>query len=139
MKTDIIADQVNQGKFLENGATMMDFSGVAGASYTDDQKKQMRISLAIPNWDVILASSSRSILNQALSKTAEVPVQGNGQFAGKTVFGVRIHFPTEAYNSWARVRPPYEIPAFEPKAVADSSGQHHGLEYPGSRSRQTRG
>ena len=48
---------------------MMDFSGTAGASYTDDQKKAMRTSLAIRNWDVVLASSSRDNLNQTLSMT----------------------------------------------------------------------
>jgi len=58
LKADIVADPVNQGKFLQNRGTMMDFSGTAGASYTDEQKKQMRVSLAIPNWDVVLASSS---------------------------------------------------------------------------------
>ena len=60
LKADIKADQANQGKFLENRATMMDFSGTAGASYTDEQKKQMQTSLAIRNWDVVLSSSSRN-------------------------------------------------------------------------------
>jgi hypothetical protein len=80
----------------------------------------MKVSLAIPNWDVVLASSSRTNLNQSLSMTAEVPV-AKGQFAGKTVFGVRIHFPSESYNSWARVKPPFEVPAFESTAV-DAQG-----------------
>jgi hypothetical protein len=121
LKADIIPDTLHQGKFLQNRATMMDFSSVAGASYTDDQKKQMRVSLAIENWDVVLASSSRTNLNQSLSLTAEVPVaQGAKQYGGQTVFGVRVHFPTESYNSWARIQPPFEVPAFEPKAdIAD--------------------
>ena len=124
LKADIVADPVNQGKFLQNRNTMMDFSGTAGASYTDEQKKQMRVSLAIPNWDVVLASSSRSNMNQALSMTAEVPVaQDAKQYAGKTVLGVRVHFPVGSFNSWARVEPPYEIPAFEPKADIDDQGQ----------------
>jgi hypothetical protein len=83
----------------------------------------MRTSLAIPNWDVELASSSKTLLNQTLSMTAETAVSADGkQFAGKTVFGVRIHFPTEPFNSWARVMPPFEIPAFEPKATIDDKG-----------------
>jgi hypothetical protein len=123
LKADVVADPVRQGKFLENKATMMDFSGVAGATYTDEQKKQMHVSLAIGNWDVILASSSRTNLNQSLSHTAEVPIaQDAKQFAGKTVFGLRVHFPTEGYNSWARVQPPFEVPAFEPKATVDDQG-----------------
>lgn len=122
LKADIMADQVNQSKFTQNGSTLMDFSSVSGESYTPEQKTQMKVSLAIPNWDVVLASSSRTNLNQSLSMTAEVPVSGNGQYAGKTVFGVRIHFPNESYNSWARVKPPFEVPAFEPKATIDAQG-----------------
>ena len=121
LKADIVSDPVNQGRFLYNRATMMDFSGTAGASFTADQKKQMRTSLAIDSWDVVLASSSRTMMNQALSMTREAPVsQSAAQNAGKTVMGIRVHFPTESYNSWAMVKPPFEIPAFEPKAdIAD--------------------
>jgi len=123
LKADIIADPVNQGKFLENRNTMMDFSGIAGAGYTEEQKKQMRVSLAIPNWDVVLASSSRNNMNQTLSMTAEATVaQDAKQFGGKTVLGMRVRFPTEPFNSWAAVKPPYEIPAFEPKADIDDQG-----------------
>lgn len=123
LKADIIADPINKGKMLENRGTMMDFSGVAGQSYTEEQKQQMRVSLAIPNWDVVLASSSRNFMNQTLSMTAEATVaQDAKQFAGKTVFGVRVRFPTEPFNSWARVQPPFEIPAFEPKANIDDQG-----------------
>ncbi len=123
LKADILADSVNQGKFLENRSTMMDFSGTAGASYTDEQKKQMRTSLAIRNWDILLASSSRSNLNQSLSLTAEATLDANAkQFAGKTVMGFRVHFPVAEFNSWAKVAPPFEIPAFEPKATVDDQG-----------------
>jgi len=123
LKADIVADPVNQGKFLENRATMMDFSGTAGASYTDEQKKQMRTSLATRNWDVVLASSSRTNLNQALSLTAEATIASDAkQFAGKSVLGVRVHFPVADFNSWAKIQPPFEIPAFEPKATVDDQG-----------------
>src|SRR5512142_1833287 len=123
LKADIKADPANQGKFLENRATMMDFSGTAGASYTDEQKKQMSTSLAIRNWDVVLASSSRNTTNQALSLTAEAMVRQDAkQFAGQSVMGFRVHFPTADFNSWAKVQPPFEIPAFEPKATIDDQG-----------------
>jgi hypothetical protein len=123
LKSDIVADPVNQGKFLENRNTMMDFSGTAGASYTEEQKKQMRTSLAIRNWDVLLASSSRSNLNQSLSMTAEAQIDKNAkQFADKSVMGFRIRFPVADYNSWAKVMPPFTIPAFEPKASVDDQG-----------------
>jgi len=123
LKADIVADPANQGKFLENRATMMDFSGTAGASYTDEQKKQMRTSLAISNWDVLLSSSSRTNLNQALSMAAEATVTSDAkQYAGKSVMGFRVHFPVSDYNSWAKIVPPFEIPSFEPKAAVDDNG-----------------
>jgi hypothetical protein len=124
LKADIVADTVTQGKFLENGATMMDFSGTAGASYTEEQKQQMRTSLAIRNWDVVLASSSRTNLNQSLSMTSEAVVNKDAkQFADKSVMGFRVRFPVADYNSWARIQPPFEIPAFEPKATVDAQGK----------------
>jgi hypothetical protein len=92
----------------QNSQTMMDFSGVAGNSYTTEQKQVMKTSLAIPNWDVHLASSSRTVTNQVLSFTAEAPSNQYG-----TVMGVRIHFPVESFNSWARITPPFEIPAYD--------------------------
>jgi hypothetical protein len=123
LKADIVADTANQGKFLENRATMMDFSGTAGASYTDEQKKQMRTSLAIRNWDVLLASSSRSNLNQSLSLTAEAQIASDAkQYAGKPVMGFRVRFPVADFNSWAKIAPPFTIPAFEPKATVDDQG-----------------
>lgn len=121
LKADIVADPMHQGQFLYNRATMEDFSSTAGASFTAEQKKQMRTSLAIGSWDVILASSSRTQANQSLSMTKEATVAaGAAQNAGKTVMGIRIHFPTQDYNSWAEIVPPFEIPAFDPKAdIAD--------------------
>jgi len=99
------------------------FSGTAGASYTEEQRKQMRVSLAIRNWDVVLASSSRTNMNQSLSMTAEATLAADAkQFAGKTVLGVRVRFPVEDFNGWAKVQPPFEIPAFEPKADIDDQG-----------------
>ena len=32
--------------------------------------------------------------------------------------GFRVHFPVAEFNSWARIQPPFEIPAFEPKATS---------------------
>jgi hypothetical protein len=123
LKADIVADPVNQGKFLENRATMVDFSGTAGASYTEEQKKQMRTSLAIQNWDVVLASSSRSNMNQSLSMTREAVISKDAkQYAGQSVMGIRIHFPTADFNSWAKVVPPYTIPAFDKKVSVDDQG-----------------
>jgi len=124
LKADIIKDPVDETQLTQNRSTMMDFSVVAGASYTEEQKKQMAISLAIINWDVVLASSSRVGYNEALSYTKEAVVDAEAaKYPGSTVLGVRIHFPLEPFNSWARIQPPFDIPAFEPKADIDDAGK----------------
>jgi hypothetical protein len=51
----------------ENTATLVDFSDKAGTSFSDEEKEHMKTSLAIKNWEVILASSSRTVINQSLS------------------------------------------------------------------------
>ncbi len=105
----------------ENGATLTDYSAVAGASFTDEEKAAMKSSLALNNWQVILASSARSIANQSVTMTKEAVTsasakQFNGvDMANKKVLGVRIHFPTEPYNSWAIIQPPFDIPAYADK------------------------
>ena len=123
LKADIIQDPVNQAKFIQNRATMIDFSSTAGASYTEDQKKQMRTSLAIPNWPVVLASSSRSSTTVPNSYSREAVISTDAkQFGGQTVMGIRVNFPLEPFNSWARITPPFEIPSFEPKADVANDG-----------------
>jgi hypothetical protein len=39
------------------------------------------------------------------------------------VMGVRIHFPIEPYNSWAYIKPPFEIPAYERQADISDDGE----------------
>ncbi|MGA2480139.1 MAG: flagellar filament outer layer protein FlaA [Spirochaetia bacterium] len=105
----------------ENAATLVDYSAVAGASFTDEEKAAMKSSLALGNWQVTLASSARSIVNQSVTMTKEATTnpnakQFNGQdMASKKVLGVRIHFPVEPFNSWAIVQPPFDIPAYADK------------------------
>lgn len=123
LTADIIPDPIDESKLTQNRGTMMDFSTVAGASYTDEQKAQMRVSLAIENWDVLLASSSRVGMNEALSYTREAQVDAEAaKYPGSTVLGIRVRFPLEPFNSWARIQPPFDIPAFEPKADIDDNG-----------------
>jgi hypothetical protein len=107
----------DDGVFTHNRRTMMDYSNTAGGSFTAEQKSVMRTSLAIENWDVLLASSSRTVGNMILTYTREAPSKQWG-----TVMGIRIHFPVEPFNSWAIIRPPFEIPAFEPLANVDDDG-----------------
>jgi hypothetical protein len=107
----------------QNSVSMMDFSALAGQSFTEDQKKVMKTSLAMSNWEVVLASSSRTNTNQSLSITKEVKVLDTApQYKGQKVLGIRIHFPEPMFNSWARVKTPFEIPAYEKKAKVDQQG-----------------
>jgi len=122
LKADIhvrITENDTDDKFNHNKQTVMDYSSVAGGSFTAQQKGFMKTSLAIENWEVLLASSSRFVENVALSYTREATSKG---FFGQEsiVMGLRIHFPVEPFNSWAIVKPPFDIPAFEPAAdIAD--------------------
>jgi len=105
----------------EHAATLVDFSDVAGSSYDEAIRKAMKTSLAIENWYVQLASSARTVANQAMSYTRESKLKPNAkafdgeEMANKTVMGVRIHFPLSSYNSYALVLPPFEIPAYSNK------------------------
>lgn len=97
----------------ENEATLIDFSSVVGSSYTEEEKAEMKTSLKITNWEVDLASSSQTVDNERYSYVLPTVVSENSRFyAGETVMGIRIHFPTQEFNSWARVVPPFEIPAY---------------------------
>ncbi|MDR2965266.1 MAG: flagellar filament outer layer protein FlaA [Treponema sp.] len=109
---DDTSDRPNQ-----NRHTLMDFSQNAGGSYTAEQRRVMRTSLAIEQWTVDLASSSQTVESIGLSYTREAPSKQHG-----TVMGLRVRFPTEPFNSWAIVRPPFEIPAFEPQATVRDDG-----------------
>jgi len=101
----------------QNRQTMMDYSHVAGGSFTTQQKSVMKTSLAIENWEILLASSSRTVENVSLTYTREAPSK---QF--DTVMGVRVRFPVEPHNAWAIIKPPFEIPAFEPRATIGDDG-----------------
>lgn len=115
LAADIIPDQDNVP--TQNRATMMDYSNTAGGSFTTEQKAVMKSSLAVSNWDVVLSSSSRNVTNEAKSYTLEAPSKQFGK-----VMGVRVHFPVENYNSWARIEPPFSIPAFEAAAQVGDDG-----------------
>jgi len=99
----------------QNRQTLMDFSHSAGGSFTPQQRSFMRSSLAIRNWEVILASSSRTVDNVTQTYTREA---ASKQFG--TVMGVRVRFPIEPFNSWALIKPPFDIPAYENSTVNES-------------------
>ncbi len=98
----------------EDEETKFYFGSQAGSSVTTEQKNEMFTSLAIHHWEVELASSSSHVQNIRYSQVnpAQVRESSESDFAGDWVLGVRVHFPTEPFNSWALVTPPFEIPAY---------------------------
>jgi hypothetical protein len=118
-----VSENDTSGRLNQNRHTMMDYSHVAGGSFTTQQRAVMRTSLAIENWEVVLASSSRTVENITLSYTREAPSIQYG-----TVMGVRVRFPVEPHNSWAMIKPPFEIPAFEPMADIDEDGNIRAIQ-----------
>jgi hypothetical protein len=111
---DILQGQQEQGVLPQNKQTVMDFSTNAGSSFTAEQKSVMKTSLAIENWLVKLAQSSQTVQNESLSFTKSA---ASKQFSN--VMGVRVHFPVANFNSYAKILPPFDIPAYEFTAVDD--------------------
>ena len=122
LKADCCAN--DNGEPMENSRTVMDFSTAAGATFTEDQKELMKTSLALPQWEVSLNSSARTVQSLSLSTVVAAPVKedANVPFAGSVVMGVRVNFPEWNSNAHAYIRPPFEIPAYEPLASADENG-----------------
>jgi hypothetical protein len=87
--------------------TEIDFSRYPGG--IAEGITELKVDLSIDNWAVKLAPSSASAENRVLSKCKPVESKKmNGD-----VMGVRIHFPTAPFNSWARIAPPFDIPFYE--------------------------
>ena len=55
--SDASSDELTQ-----NMATLVDYSGIAGTNFTEDDKKIMRTSLAPANWEVKLNASAASVV-----------------------------------------------------------------------------
>ena len=109
--------------FGENEATMVDFSDQAGTGFTQEERDAMKTSLALENWDVELATSSRTTGNLRRSMTKGVQVNDDAsKFGGESVLGIRVHFPDDPFNSYAIIRPPFEIPAYMTRTVLQPDG-----------------
>ena len=108
----------------QNKRTVMDYASAAGATFTSEQKELMKSSLALPEWEVVLNSSARNVNSLAQSQVRAAPVSSNSKqpFAGAEVMGVRVVFPSGAYNANAKIVPPFSIPAYEPYSQADDNG-----------------
>jgi len=110
-------------KIPQNRRTVMDYSAVAGATFTDDQKSLMRTSLALDNWEVVLNSSARNVASVSVSRAKSAPVsQTATKYTGETLLGIRVNFPTWNSNANATIKPPFEIPSYEPLAEIDDAG-----------------
>ena len=120
--TQLVADYPADDP-VNHASTVVDYSSVAGSSFTDEQKREMRTSLAIQNWEVTLNSSASNVVNLARSQVRPAPVREGervSRYPGEVVLGVRVHFPTESNAAWALIEPPFEIPAYsDPKVIAD--------------------
>jgi len=121
LNADIIAGP--DGRMTMNRRTVMDYSTVAGASFTDEQKALMRTSLALDTWEVVLNSSARNTASVSVSQARASPVSQNArQFAGQTLLGVRVNFPTWNANANALIKPSFAIPSYEPMAQVTDDG-----------------
>lgn len=112
--TQLVAEtsaEDNNGVTALNEATTIDTSNHTANNYTDEQKALMKTSLAIENWLVKISSSSASVQSQSVSKSKESASKAYG-----TVLGVRARFPNANWNAVAAIKPPFEIPAYEPPA-----------------------
>lgn len=116
------------GNPTDNARTLTDFSRIAGSTFSEDELVLMKTSLTLDKWEVDLASSSRTVLNQESSMTREAIISLNAkefqgeQIAGKKILGIRVRFPEMPFNSYAIVRPPFEIPAYSDRDVLQSDG-----------------
>ena len=96
--------------------TEIDFSKFPGG--IAEGITELKVDLNIENWAVKLAPSSASAENRVLSKCKPVP----SKKMDGDVMGVRIHFPTAPFNSWAKIVPPFDIPLYEDAKGEEGEG-----------------
>ena len=113
----------------QNKRTTMDYAISAGSTFTKQQKDLMRTSLSLPEWEVTLNSSAKTVQSLADSQIVAAPVKESADvpFAGQNVMGVRIVFPSWNSNANARIIPPFDIPAYEPLSTVDDNGERKAL------------
>jgi len=108
----------------EHERTLVDFAEVAGASFTEEERGLMKSSLFIENWEVDLNSSAQNAMTQANSQVRLATVREDAdQFPGDPVLGARVNFPTEPWNAWAVIRPPFEIQAYADRTELGGDGE----------------
>lgn len=122
-----------EGDLKLNPQTTIDYSRQAGTQYSAEDKAKMLISLAIPSWEIKLASSAQTVENVGLSWIRTSPVKENAShYGGQNVMGVRVHFPSYAINSYAMIQPPFKIPAYSTRQnAADQTQAKPGAQFDG--------
>ena len=119
-----LVDTTTVGGTPQHEATLIDFADVAGASFTAEERDLMKSSLFIGNWEVDLNSSAQTALSQSNTKVLPAQVrEGAEKYAEQYVLGVRVMFPTEPYNAWALIRPPFEIQAYANPSIINDQGR----------------
>ncbi len=113
----------------QNKRTTMDYAISAGSTFTKQQKDLMRTSLSLPEWEVTLNSSAKTVQSLADSQVVAAPVKDSADvpFNGKNVMGVRIVFPSWNSNANAKIVPPFDIPAYEPLSTVGDDGERKAL------------
>ena len=113
----------------QNKRTTMDYAISAGSTFTKQQKDLMRTSLSLPEWEITLNSSAKTVQSLADSQVVAAPVKESADvpFAGQNVMGVRIVFPTWNSNANAKIVPPFDIPAYEPLSTVSDDGERKQL------------
>ena len=113
----------------QNKRTTMDYAISAGSTFTKQQKDLMRTSLSLPEWEVTLNSSAKTVQSLADSQVVAAPVKESADvpFAGQNVMGVRIVFPSWNSNANAKIVPPFDIPAYEPLSTVSDDGERQAL------------
>ena len=113
----------------QNKRTTMDYAISAGSTFTKQQKDLMRTSLSLPEWEVTLNSSAKTVQSLADSTVVAAPVKESADvpFAGQNVMGVRVVFPTWNSNANAKIVPPFDIPAYEPLSTVGDDGERKAL------------
>ena len=113
----------------QNKRTTMDYAISAGSTFTKQQKDLMRTSLSLPEWEITLNSSAKTVQSLADSQVVAAPVKESADvpFAGQNVMGVRIVFPTWNSNANAKIVPPFDIPAYEPLSTVSDDGERKPL------------
>ncbi|MFO8065651.1 MAG: flagellar filament outer layer protein FlaA [Spirochaetota bacterium] len=118
--SELVADYPEEAP-VNDRDTLLDFSDQASTVFTEEEKREMKSSLAIEQWEIDLSSSSEFTETLRNSSVKQAFVRDDAdQFGGEAVLGVRAFFPEASYNGWALVRPPFEIPAYtDPTEVAE--------------------